>query len=166
MRCATMGLLAALLLPLSPAPAAETPGRVEQEAFAYESPAGWTVFKDEKLSNFSLLGFFNAEGEVMQLSVSGKLTTEQYTGARSRLQAVDRQPERQGWRLAAATIVELPPFGSVSESVHYDNAYSLTSYSYSVFGPERIALITITFKGIKPEAVAAARRLVGGLRWK
>ena len=74
--------------------AAEAPGRVEQEAFAYESPAGWTVFKDEKLGNFSLLGFFNAEGEVMQLSVSDKLTTEQYAGARSRLQAVDRQPER------------------------------------------------------------------------
>jgi hypothetical protein len=35
-----------------------------------------------------------------------------------------------------------------------------------VFGPERIALFTITFKGIKPDAAAAARRLVGGLQWK
>jgi len=150
-----------LLLPL-PAPA----DSVGQEGFVFSTPSGWTLLKNEVRNRFALLSFHNAEGELIQLSVSGPLDQAQYAGARVRLQAVDRQPVRRGWTLAGAGAVDLPPFGTVHESVHYDNAYALTSYSYSVFGPARIALFTITFRGLKPDAAAAARGLVAGLQWR
>ncbi len=155
-----------LLLPVPQVLAAAATNRVEQAAFAYEAPAGWTVLKDEVRRDFAVLSFANAEGEIIQLSVSGRLTAEQYAGAKTRLQAVDQQPMRRGWTLAGTTTLEMPPYGSVAESVHYDNAYGLTAYSYNVFGPDRIALFTITFKGFKPDAAGAARKLVGGLQWR
>jgi hypothetical protein len=158
--------MAALLLALpSPLPAAGPAGGVEQAAFVFSAPPGWKLLKNEALGRFALLSFQNAEGEVIQLSVSGRLDAAQYAGARSRLQAVDRQPLRQGWTLIATAAVELPPFGTVQESVHHDKAYGLTAYSYSVFGPARIALFTITFRGIRTDA-AAARALLSGLHWK
>lgn len=163
---ALLGPVLAALWLLPPAVAAEPPGRVEQEAFVFSTPPGWKLLKNEGLNRFALLSFHNAEGEVLQLSVSGPLDKAQYADARNRLQAVDRQPLRRGWTLAGAASVDLPPFGTVQELVHYDNAYSLTAYSYSVFGPARIALFTITFRGIKPDAAAAARRLVAGLQWR
>lgn len=152
-------------------PAAQAPvaGRVEREAFVYEAPAGWSVFNNEMRSTFAMASFFNAGGEMIQLSVSGKLTPEQYAGARERLRAVEKGGMRHGWILTRAGSAELPPHGTVDEAVYHDNVNLLTSFAYNVFGPERIALFTITFKGIKPdvdEAARAARVMLGGLRWK
>lgn len=155
-----------MLLPVPQVLAAVATNRVEQAAFAYEAPAGWTVLKNEVRRDFAVLSFANAEGELIQLSVSGRLTAEQYAGAKTRLQAVDQQPMQRGWTLVETRTVEMQPYGTVSESLYYDHTYELTAYSYNVFGPEHIALFTITFKGIKPDTAESARKLVGGLQWR
>jgi hypothetical protein len=85
-----------MLLPVPQVLAAAATNRVEQAAFAYEAPAGWTVLKNEVRRDFAVLSFANAGGELIQLSVSGRLTAEQYAGAKTRLQAVDQQPMQRG----------------------------------------------------------------------
>lgn len=143
--------------------------RVERDFFIYEAPAGWSVFNNELRSSFAMASFFNAQNEMIQLSVSGKLAPEQYAGARERLRKAEQGETRGGWLMARAGDAELPPHGTVYEAVYYDNANLLTSFTYNVFGPERIALFTITLKGIRTdldEAVRTARLMVGGLRWK
>jgi hypothetical protein len=150
-------------------PAAQAGRRVEREAFVYEAPAGWSMFNNEMRSSFAIASFFNAGGEMIQLSVSGKLTPEQFAGARERLRAAQKVQARHGWMLARSGSAELPPHGTVDEAVYFDEDNRLTSFAYNVFGPERIALFTITFKGIKPdvdEAARAARPMLDGLRWK
>jgi hypothetical protein len=143
--------------------------RVERDFFVYEAPAGWSVFNNELRSSFAMASFFNAQSEMIQVSVSGKLAPEQYAGARERLRKAEQGETRGGWLMARAGDAELPPHGTVYEAVYYDNANLLTSFTYNVFGPERIALFTITLKGIRTdldEAVRTARLMVGGLRWK
>ncbi len=143
--------------------------RIERESFTYEAPAGWAVFNNEMRSSFAMANFFNAQNEMIQLSVSGKLTPEQYAGARERLRKAEQGQSRKGWLLARNGNAELPRHGAVYEAVYYDNANLLTSFTYNVLGPEHIALFTITLKGIRTdldEAVRAARLMVGGLRWK
>ena len=143
--------------------------RVEREFFIYEAPAGWSVFNNEMRSSFAMANFFNARNEMIQLSVSGKLAPEQYAGARERLRKAEQGETRGGWLMARAGDTELPQHGTVYEAVYYDNANLLTSFTYNVFGPERIALFTITLKGIRTdldEAVRTARLMVDGLRWK
>jgi len=156
-------------------PAAKPPSqssaanRVERDFFVYEAPAGWSVFNNELRSSFAMANFFNAQNEMIQLSVSGKLTPEQYAGARERLRKAEQGETRGGWLMARAGDAELPQHGAVYEAVYYDNANLLTSFTYNVFGPERIALFTITLKGIRTdldEAVRTARLMVGGLSWK
>ncbi|MCW5574870.1 MAG: hypothetical protein KIT13_02130 [Burkholderiales bacterium] len=152
-----------------PASQPASASRVEHESFVYEAPAGWAVFNNEMRSSFAMVNFFNAGNEMIQLSVSGKLAPEQYAGARERLRKAEQGQSRKGWLLARNGDAELPQHGTVYEAVYYDNANLLTSFTYNVFGPERIALFTITLKGIRTdldEAVRAARLMVGGLRWK
>lgn len=156
-------------------PAAKPPSqpsaanRIEHESFVYEAPAGWSVFNNEMRSSFAMASFFNAGNEMIQLSVSGKLAPEQYAGARERLRKAEQGGTRGGWLMARAGDAELPQHGTVYEAVYYDNANLLTSFTYNVFGSERIALFTITLRGIRTdldEAVLTARLMVGGLRWK
>lgn len=152
-----------------PASQPSAANRIEHESFIYEAPAGWSVFNNELRSSFAMASFFNAGNEMIQLSVSGKLTPEQYAGARERLRKAEQGETRGGWLMARAGDAELPQHGTVYEAVYYDNANLLTSFTYNVFGPERIALFTITFRGIRTdldEAVRSARLMVGGLRWK
>jgi hypothetical protein len=152
-----------------PASQVSAANRVENESFVYEAPAGWSVFNNEMRSSFAMASFFNAQSEMIQLSVSGKLAPEQYAGARERLRKVEQGQQRKGWLLARTGDAELPQHGAVYEAVYYDNANLLTSFTYNVFGPERIALFTITLKGIRTdldEAVRTARVMVDGLRWK
>ena len=152
-----------------PASQPSAANRVERDFFAYEAPAGWSVFNNELRSSFAMASFFNAQNEMIQLSVSGKLAPEQYAGARERLRKAEQGETRGGWLMARAGDAELPQHGTVYEAVYYDNANLLTSFTYNVFGPERIALFTITLKGIRTdldEAVRTARLMVGGLRWK
>ena len=152
-----------------PASQPSAANRVERDFFIYEAPAGWSVFNNELRSSFAMASFFNAQNEMIQLSVSGKLAPEQYAGARERLRKAEQGETRGGWLMACAGDAKLPPHGTVYEAVYYDNANLLTSFTYNVFGPERIALFTITLKGIRTdldEAVRTARLMVGGLRWK
>jgi len=152
-----------------PAPPSSAANRVERDFFVFEAPAGWSVFNNEMRSTFAMASFFNAGNEMIQLSVSGKLTPEQYAGARERLRKAEQGEARGGWLMARAGNTELPQHGTVYEAVYYDNANLLTSFTYNVFGPERIALFTITLKGIRTdldEAVRSVRLMVGGLRWK
>lgn len=152
-----------------PSSQASAANRVERDFFVYEAPAGWSVFNNELRSSFAMASFFNAQNEMIQLSVSGKLAPEQYAGARERLRKAEQGETRGGWLMARAGDAELPQHGTVYEAVYYDNANLLTSFTYNVFGPERIALFTITLKGIRTdldEAVRTARLMVGGLRWK
>jgi len=84
------------------------------------------------------------------------------------LREVEQGQQRKGWLLARTGDAELPQHGAVY-AVYYDNANLLTSFTYNVFGPECIALFTITLKGIRTdfdEAVCTARVMVEGLRWK
>ena len=148
---------------------ASAANRIEHESFVYEAPAGWSVFNNEMRSSFAMASFFNAGNEMIQLSVSGKLAPEQYAGARERLRKAEQGETRGGWLMARAGDAELPRHGTVYEAVYYDNANLLTSFTYNVFGAERIALFTITLRGIRTdldEAVRTARLMVGGLRWK
>lgn len=152
-----------------PSSQASAANRIEHESFVYEAPAGWSVFNNEMRSSFAMASFFNAGNEMIQLSVSGKLAPEQYAGARERLRKAEQGETRGGWLMARAGDAELPRHGAVYEAVYYDNANLLTSFTYNVFGPERIALFTITLRGIRTdldEAVRTARLMVGGLRWK
>lgn len=152
-----------------PASQASAANRVERDFFVYEAPAGWSVFNNELRSSFAMANFFNAQNEMIQLSVSGKLDPEQYAGARERLRKAEQGGARGGWLMARAGDADLPQHGAVYEAVYYDNANLLTSFTYNVFGPERIALFTITLRGIRTdldEAVRTARLMVGGLRWK
>jgi hypothetical protein len=152
-----------------PASQASAANRVERDFFIYEAPAGWSVFNNELRSSFAMANFFNAQNEMIQLSVSGKLSPEQYAGARERLRKAEQGGMRGGWLMARAGDAELPQHGAVYEAVYYDNANLLTSFTYNVFGPERIALFTITLKGIRTDlddAVRTARLMVGGLSWK
>jgi len=152
-----------------PASQSSVANRVERDFFIYEAPAGWSVFNNEMRSSFAMASFFNAGNEMIQLSVSGKLAPEQYAGARERLRKAEQGETRGGWLMARAGDAELPQHGTVYEAVYYDNANLLTSFTYNVFGPERIALFTITLKGIRTdldEAVRTARLMVEGLRWK
>jgi hypothetical protein len=154
---------------IKPASQASAANRVERDFFVYEAPAGWSVFNNELRSSFAMASFFNAGNEMIQLSVSGKLDPEQYAGARERLRKAEQGGTRGGWLMARAGDADLPQHGTVYEAVYYDNANLLTSFTYNVFGPERIALFTITFRGIRTdldEAVRSARLMVGGLRWK
>jgi hypothetical protein len=154
---------------IKPASQSSVANRVERDFFVYEAPAGWSVFNNELRSSFAMASFFNAGNEMIQLSVSGKLDPEQYAGARERLRKAEQGGARGGWLMARAGDAELPQHGAVYEAVYYDNANLLTSFTYNVFGPERIALFTITFRGIRTdldEAVRSARLMVGGLRWK
>jgi len=152
-----------------PASQSSVANRVERDFFVFEAPAGWSVFNNELRSSFAMANFFNAQNEMIQLSVSGKLTPDQYAGARERLRKAEQGETRGGWLMARAGDAELPQHGAVYEAVYYDNANLLTSFTYNVFGPDRIALFTITLKGIRTdldEAVRTARLMVGGLRWK
>lgn len=175
-------LLLAVLLPLAQAaaveaeagaPAQDKPAakpkpanRVEREGFVFEAPAGWSMANNAVRSKFAQHHFFNAAGELIQLSVSGKMATEQYEAARGRLRAAESAAPRGGWEKLQSAVTELPGHGKVDESVFLDRDNELTSFAYNVYGPERIALFTITFKGIKPGAAESARALLGGLRWK
>jgi len=155
--------------PAAKPPQSSAANRVERDFFVYEAPAGWSVFNNELRSSFAMANFFNAQNEMIQLSVSGKLAPEQYAGARERLRKSEQGETRGGWLLARTGSAELPAHGVVDEKVYYDNANLLTSFTYNVFGSERIALFTITLKGIRTdldEAVRTARLMVGGLRWK
>ena len=61
---------------------------------------------------------------------------------------------------------KLAPLGEVDESVYVDPERPLTLYSYNVYGPARIASISITLNRRDPSASESARKIVKGLRWK
>jgi hypothetical protein len=149
---------------LAAAPAhPEDAAKVDRPSFVFELPAGWETLSKEGPMNLENYNFYNARGDVVQLGVSKPLGPKAYAAARKSGQADARE---DGWKLVRSRVVKLSPLGDVDESVYVDPGQPLSLYSYSVFGPGRIASIRITYNRRDVSASESARKIVKGLRWK
>jgi hypothetical protein len=156
-----LGFLAA-----APAHAAD-PAKIEAKAFVFELPPGWEPLSKEGPKNLENYNFYNLQGDVVQLRVSRELKPKAYAAARKNAQADAREDRTQdGWKPVRSRVVKLPPLGDVDENVYVDPQQPLTLYAYDVYGPARIASITIMFNRRDPSASEPARKIVKGLRWK
>jgi hypothetical protein len=165
---AIVSALAILLGILAAAPLqAADPVRVDRPSFVFELPPDWEALSKDGPMGMESYNFYDLGGDVVQLRVSKALAPRAYATARKSAQAEAREDRTQdGWKLSRARMVKLPPLGEVDESVRVDPENPLTSYSYTVFGPGRIASITITFNRRDLSASESARKIVRGLRWK
>lgn len=137
--------------------------KVDRPSFVFELPAGWEPLSKDGPMNQENYNFYNARGDVVQLGISKPLGAKAYAAARKSARA--EAPE-DGWKLVRSRVVKLPPLGDVDESVYADSAQPLSLYWYNVFGPGRIATITITYNRRDVSAFESARKIVKGLRWK
>lgn len=142
---------------------AADPVRVDHRSFVFELPPDWEPLSKEGPKNLENYNFYNLRGDVVQLGVSKPLGPKAYAAARKSERA---DPPEDGWKPVRSRVVKLPPLGDVTESVYVDPGQPLSLYSYSIFGPGRIASIRITFNRRDLSASESARKIVRGLRWK
>ena len=154
------------ILAAAPVHAADA-AKIDSRSFVFELPPDWEPLSKEGPKNLETYNFYNLRGDVIQLGVSRELKPKAYAAARKSVPAEARENRTQdGWRLVRERVVKLPPLGDVDESVYVDPERPLTLYSYNVYGPARIASISITLNRRDPSASESARKIVKGLRWK
>ena len=147
-----------------PAHAAD-PAKVDRRSFVFELPPDWEPLSKDGPKNLENYNFYNLRGDLVQLRVSRELKPKAYAAARKDAQAGEDRAQ-DGWKPVRSRVVKLPPLGDVDESVHVDPERPLTLYSYNVYGPGRIASITIMINRRDLSASESARKIVKGLRWK
>ena len=153
------------VLAAAPVHAAD-PAKIDAKAYVFELSPGWGPLSKEGPKNLENYNFYNLQGDVVQLRVSRELKPKAYAAARKDAQAEREDRAQDGWKPVRSRVVKLPPLGEVDESVHVDPERPLTLYSYNVYGPARIASITIMFNRRDLSASESARKIVKGLRWK
>jgi hypothetical protein len=165
LRRSTISAFAILVSLLAAAPAyPQDAAKVDRPSFVFELPPGWEALSKEGPTNLENYNFYNLRGDVVQLRVSKELKGKAYATARKNLQAEDRAED--GWKPVRSRVVKLAPLGDVDEGVYVDRELPLTLYAYNVFGPGRVASITITYNRRDVSASDSARKIVKGLRWK
>jgi hypothetical protein len=137
--------------------------RVDQPAFVFALPPPWEPLSKDGPKNLENYNFYNMSGDVVQLGVSKPLATKAYAAARKSARA---DSQESGWKLVRSRVVKMPALGDVDENVYVDPEQPLSLYSYSVFGPGRIASIRIMYNRRDVSASESARKIVRGLRWK
>lgn len=140
---------------------------IDGDGYVFGLPVAWSLLNKEGPKGFDNYNFHNDQGELVQFGVSRKLNSATYARAKSNLRAgLTQDRSRHGWTLVQGRSFNQFPYGEFDETIYVDKSSNLTSFSYSVYGPDRIAVFTITFKGWGPERTTEARRLMAGLKWK
>ncbi len=140
---------------------------VDSDGYVFRLPAPWSLLNRDGPEGFDNHNFHNEKGEVVQIGVSRKLNGPTYTRAKRNLRAgVKEDKSQHGWTLVQGRSLNELPVGEFDESIYLDKSSELVSFSYNVYGPDRIAIFTITFNGVNVDRFPEARRLVTGLNWK
>jgi hypothetical protein len=149
----------------APALAAD-PAKIDSRSFVFELAPGWEPLSKDGPKSQENYNFYNLQGDVVQLGVSRELKPKAYAAARKSAAEAREDRTQDGWKPVRSRTVKLPPLGEVDESVYVDPERPLTLYAYNVYGPGRIATVTIMFNRRDVSASESARKIVKGLRWK